>query len=465
MKTRSDRYCGLERHLKTLLSGGNCFAELFIECRSSWRIIVSGCNVHTIQHAVKSGFGIRVFSSDGERYYYKTNPSPENIVHAIRQIRTHCLEPHDVAPVDESGSEEDYEASTIAEPVRIVSAAAESAWESDPKIHHVRGEYNETRCEVTVINTNGLYVSDRRLHHELYLESYAVHKKKKGRGIAWAGRAAAGHAYYDKALLRETGRLSAASACLMMDARTIKPGQYPAVIHSGWNGILWHEACGHGLEADFASNGSSVYADALGDKIASDTVTLVDDATYPGGRGSFAYDDEGTAAQTTTLIEKGILKSFLTDRKSSEKINYPLTGNARRESFLHTPLPRMTNTYMLPGNAAPDEMIRSVKKGLYIKKIGDGQADIAKGDFIFEIAEGYMIENGRLTFPITCMLVQGNGRDYMQAIAEVGNDLAVETGTGSCFKQGQRIPISVGQPTLKLQSIAVNVSQHSSMDI
>ena len=227
------------------------------------------------------------------------------------------------------------------------------------------------------------------------------------------------------------------------------------VLGPGWPGILLHEAIGHGLEGDFNRKGSSAFSGRIGERVAAPGVTVVDDGTMPDRRGSLTVDDEGNPTRRTVLIEDGILRGYLQDSLNARLMKQPLTGNGRRESFAHVTLPRMTNTVMLGGACAPQDVIASVKKGLYATNFGGGQVDITSGKFVFSAAEAYMIENGRLTYPVKGATLIGNGPDVLTRVAMIGNDMALDSGIGTCGKEGQSVPVGVGQPTLRIDGLTV----------
>jgi TldD protein len=227
------------------------------------------------------------------------------------------------------------------------------------------------------------------------------------------------------------------------------------VLGPGWPGVLLHEAVGHGLEGDFNRKGSSAFAGRLGQRVASRGVTVIDDGTLPGRRGSLTIDDEGNPTQRTVLIEDGVLRTYLQDSLNARLLKMPLTGNGRRESFAHVTMPRMTNTYMLAGTHDPQEIIRSVKKGLYASNFGGGQVDITNGKFVFSAAEAYLIEEGKVTTPVKGATLIGNGPDALTRVSMIGNDLELDWGIGTCGKEGQSVPVGVGQPTLKIEGLTV----------
>ena len=227
------------------------------------------------------------------------------------------------------------------------------------------------------------------------------------------------------------------------------------VLGSGWPGILLHEAIGHGLEGDFNRKGSSAFAGMIGEKVASKGITIVDDGTIADRRGSLSVDDEGNPTKNTVLIEDGILRNYIQDTLNARLMKQPTTGNGRRESYAHIPMPRMTNTYMLNGDKAPEEIIKSVKKGLYAANFGGGQVDITSGKFVFSAAEAYMIEDGKITYPVKGATLIGNGPDVLTRVSMIGNDMALDSGVGTCGKEGQSVPVGVGQPTLKIDGLTV----------
>ena len=244
-------------------------------------------------------------------------------------------------------------------------------------------------------------------------------------------------------------------ALVNLEAVPAPAGSLPVVLAPGWSGVLLHEAVGHGLEGDFNRKGSSAYSGRIGERVASSLCTIVDDGTLANRRGSLSVDDEGTPTQCTTLIENGVLKGYMQDKLNARLMGVAPTGNGRRESYAHLTLPRMTNTYMLAGQSDPEEIIRSVKNGIYCASLGGGQVDITSGKFVFSTSEAYLIEDGRITTPVKGATLIGNGPEVMNKVSMVGNDLALDSGVGTCGKDGQSVPVGVGQPTLKIDSITV----------
>jgi TldD protein len=255
--------------------------------------------------------------------------------------------------------------------------------------------------------------------------------------------------------LEEYARQAVDQALVNLEARPAPAGTMTVVLGPGWPGILLHEAIGHGLEGDFNRKGSSAFAGRMGERVAAPGVTVVDDGTLPDRRGSLTVDDEGNPTRRTVLIENGVLRGLLQDSLNARLMKMPLTGNGRRESYAHMTLPRMTNTFMLGGSHDPAEIIRSVKKGLYAVNFGGGQVDITSGKFVFSASESYLIEDGRVTVPVKGATLIGNGPDVLTRVSMIGNDLKLDPGIGTCGKEGQSVPVGVGQPTLKIDSLTV----------
>ena len=261
--------------------------------------------------------------------------------------------------------------------------------------------------------------------------------------------------YFTDDILRGYAEKAVHQALVNLNAEPAPAGTMTVVLGSGWPGILLHEAIGHGLEADFNRKGSSAFSGRIGERVAADGVTVVDDGTIDRRRGSLNIDDEGNSTQCTTLIENGVLKGYLQDSLNARLMNASVTGNGRRESFAHIPMPRMTNTYMLNGKNSPEDIISSVKHGLYAVNFGGGQVDITSGKFVFSAAEAYMIENGKISYPVKGATLIGNGPDVLQRVSMIGNDMSLDPGVGTCGKEGQSVPVGVGQPTLKIDGLTV----------
>ncbi|MGA7749450.1 MAG: metalloprotease TldD [Gallionella sp.] len=324
----------------------------------------------------------------------------------------------------------------------------------DPRVVQVMaglaGEYEV----VMVARSDGLMNADIRPLVRLSVTVIIESNGKREQGSAGGG-GRFDYAYFDDALLRKYAAQAVHQAVVNLDAAPAPAGNMTVVLGNGWPGILLHEAIGHGLEGDFNRKGSSAFSGRVGERVAAQGVTVVDDGTLARRRGSLQMDDEGNPTQCTTLIENGILKGYLQDTLNARLMGAPVTGNARRESYAHLPMPRMTNTYMLNGNKDPKEIIASVKHGLYAVNFGGGQVDITSGKFVFSTAEAYMIEDGKITHPVKGATLIGNGPDVLSRISMIGNDMALDSGVGTCGKEGQSVPVGVGQPTVRIDGLTV----------
>ncbi|GAB4269555.1 MAG: metalloprotease TldD [Methylomicrobium sp.] len=308
---------------------------------------------------------------------------------------------------------------------------------------------------VLVANQDGTLAADIRPLVRLNVTVIVADDGRREQGSMGGGGRCDYGMFFDKDTALEYGREAVRQALVNLEAVEAPAGSMTVVLGSGWPGILLHEAIGHGLEGDFNRKGTSAFSGRVGERVASELCTVVDDGTLPGRRGSLSIDDEGTPTEKTVLIENGLLKGYMQDKLNARLMGVKPTGNGRRESYAHLPMPRMTNTYMLPGPHDPEEIIRSVKKGLYAKNFGGGQVDITSGKFVFSASEAYFIEDGKLTRPVKGATLIGNGPDVLTRVSMVGNDLALDSGVGTCGKDGQSVPVGVGQPTLKVDALTV----------
>jgi len=312
------------------------------------------------------------------------------------------------------------------------------------------GEYEV----VMVARSDGLLNADIRPLVRLSLQVIIESGGRREQGSAGGG-GRFDYGYFDDDMLRRYAAQAVHQAVTNLDAAPAPAGNMTVVLGNGWPGILLHEAIGHGLEGDFNRKGSSAFSGRVGERVAAQGVTVVDDGTLARRRGSLQMDDEGNPTQCTTLIENGILRGYLQDTLNARLMGVPVTGNARRESYAHLPMPRMTNTYMLNGDKDPQEIIASVKHGLYAVNFGGGQVDITSGKFVFSTAEAYLIEDGKITHPVKGATLIGNGPDVLTRISMIGNDMALDPGVGTCGKEGQSVPVGVGQPTVRIDGLTV----------
>ena len=312
------------------------------------------------------------------------------------------------------------------------------------------GEYEV----VLIARADGGIAADVRPLVRLSVQVIAEHNGRRESGSGGGG-GRTDYSHFTDEVLDSYAQQAVSQALVNLESRPAPAGTMTVVLGPGWPGVLLHEAVGHGLEGDFNRKGSSAFSGRIGQRVAAPGVTVVDDGTMPGRRGSLTVDDEGTPTRRNVLIENGVLRGYMQDSLNARLMKMPLTGNARRESFAHMTMPRMTNTYMLAGNDDPAEIIKSVKKGLYATNFGGGQVDITNGKFVFSAAEAYMIEDGKVTYPVKGATLIGNGPDALTRVAMIGNDLKLDSGIGTCGKEGQSVPVGVGQPTLRIDGLTV----------
>jgi len=308
---------------------------------------------------------------------------------------------------------------------------------------------------VLVAGSDGTLAADMRPLVRLNVSVILEQNGRREQGYSGGGARADLGYFLDGDLPLEYAREAVRQAIVQLEAVPAPAGTMPVVLGSGWPGILLHEAVGHGLEGDFNRKGTSAFSGKLGQAIASELCTIVDDGTIPNRRGSLAIDDEGTPGQYNVLVEKGVLRGYMQDKLNARLMGVQPTGNGRRESFAHVPMPRMTNTYMLAGPHEAEEIIASVDKGLYAPNFGGGQVDITSGKFVFSASEAYLIEKGKVTAPVKGAMLIGDGPEALSRISMVGNDLELDSGVGTCGKDGQSVPVGVGQPTLKIDELTV----------
>lgn len=369
----------------------------------------------------------------------------EGQVRAWKQVVGHQL----YSLVDPLGSLKEDEKIAL---LRQVDAEARRL---DPRIQQVIVNLIGTHETILILNSDGTLAADVRPLVRLNVSVIAEQDGRREQGFAGGG-ARLGYQFFienDRAL--NYAREAVRQALVNLRAIPAPAGTMPVVLGSGWPGILLHEAIGHGLEGDFNRKGSSAFSGRIGERVASPACTVVDDGTLVGRRGSLNIDDEGTPTHCTVLIENGILKGYMQDKLNARLMKTTPTGNGRRESYAHIPLPRMTNTYMLPGKYTPEEIIASVEKGIYAVNFGGGQVDITSGKFVFSANEAYLIENGKITQPVKGATLIGHGPSALTKVTMVGNDLQLDEGVGTCGKEGQNVPVGVGQPTLKIEELTV----------
>ena len=326
---------------------------------------------------------------------------------------------------------------------------------SDPRVKNVMASFACEQKIVMIVKSDGQVAADMQPLCRLNVTVIAEDGKGRQMGTYGGGGRVEWNYFIENDRWREYALEAARQAIVNLDAIDAPAGETVVVLGPGWPGILLHEAIGHGLEGDFNRKRTSAFADRIGQKVASELCTVIDDGTIPNRRGSLNVDDEGTPTSRTVLIEKGILRGYMQDRMNARLMKMEPTGNGRRESFAHSPMPRMTNTFMLNGESTPEDIIKSVKKGLYAVNFGGGQVDITNGKFVFSASEAYLIEDGQVTRPVKGATLIGNGPDVLTRVSMVGNDLALDAGVGTCGKDGQSVPVGVGLPTIRIDGITV----------
>jgi TldD protein len=341
-----------------------------------------------------------------------------------------------------------------AEKVSLLERLEKKCRALDPRITQVMASLGGEYEVVLIARADGALAADVRPLVRVSVQVIAESNGRRETGSSGGG-GRTDYAHFTDEVLDGYARRAVSQALVNLEARPAPAGPMTVVLGPGWPGVLLHEAVGHGLEGDFNRKGSSAFSGRIGQRVAAPGVTVVDDGTLPGRRGSLTVDDEGNPTQRNVLIEDGVLRGYLQDSLNARLMKMPLTGNARRESFAHLTLPRMTNTYMLAGRHDPREIIASVQKGLYATNFGGGQVDITNGKFVFSAAEAYLIENGKVTTPVKGAMLVGNGPDVLTRVSMIGTDLELDSGIGVCGKEGQSIPVGVGQPTLKVEGLTV----------
>jgi len=453
----------LEQCLGEALSAGGDYADLYFESIDSTSISVDESLVKSASQGLSSGCGIRVVSGDRTGYAYTDDLSSERL---LRAARTAALIASGPAKQPVVGFRETPQASLypvpaadldsgIAQKLELVMRADRAARAYDNRIVQVRVGYSEELRRILVAASDGAFASDTQPLSRLSVFVIARERAKNARGSSGGGGRVEIDFFEQEKSPEHFAREAARQAILQLNAVSAPAGEMEVVLGPGWPGILLHEAVGHGLEADFNRKKTSAFAGLIGQRVAGPKVTVVDNGTLPSRRGSLNIDDEGSPTQETVLIENGILKGYLSDKLSARLMGIADTGNGRRESYHHIPMPRMTNTYMLAGEDNPEDILRSVKRGLYAVNFGGGQVDITNGKFVFSASEAYLIEDGKITAPVRDATLIGNGPEALKHVSMVGNDLALDEGIGTCGKDGQSVPVGVGMPTIKLDRMTV----------
>jgi len=457
----------LERCLGEALSAGGDYADLYFESVTATALGVDEQIVKSASQGTSAGCGIRVLSGERTGYAYTDNLSPERLIHTAKTAALIASGPAkqpihgfldsnidkqlpDLYPVPLGGFDLD-----LAARIELLQRADRAARAFSPHVIQVRASYSEELRRILVAASDGAFASDTQPLCRLNVFVIAKDDQNTTRGTAGCGGRSGLEIFTGSKSPESLAREAARGAILQLGAVHAPAGEMEVVLGPGWPGILLHEAVGHGLEADFNRKKTSAFAGLIGRPVASSKVSVVDNGTMTGRRGSLNVDDEGSPTQETVLIENGILKGYLTDKLSSRLTGAANTGSGRRESYQCIPMPRMTNTYMLAGDDSPEDIIRSVKRGLYAVNFGGGQVDITNGKFVFSASEAYLIEDGKITAPVKDATLIGNGPEALKYVSMVGHDLKLDEGIGTCGKAGQSVPVGVGMPTIKLDKMTV----------
>jgi TldD protein len=453
----------LQKYLSEALSAGGEYADLYFEYLTSTSISIDESMVKSAAQGISAGCGVRVLSGERTGYAYTDDLAPEKILRAARTAALIARGPaqQPVQDLKESAAHQLYPVSSastganIAAKVELVMRADRAARGYDPRVVQVQAAYADELREILVIGSDGSYATDVQPLARFSVVAIAKSVESSARGQSGGGGRVSMDFYNTEKTPEYYAQEAARQAIIQLDAREAPAGEMEVVLGPGWPGILLHEAIGHGLEADFNRKGTSAFAGLIGKRVASEKCTVVDNGTLPSRRGSINVDDEGSPTQNTVLIENGILKGYLSDKLSARLMGVADTGNGRRESYEHIPMPRMTNTYMLAGDDEPADIIRSVRRGVYAVNFGGGQVDITNGKFVFSTSEAYLIEDGQVTAPLRNCTLIGNGPDALTKVSMVGNDLELDEGVGTCGKDGQSVPVGVGIPTIKVDRMTV----------
>lgn len=453
----------LNQSLDQLMGAGIDAADLYFQNSQQESWVLEDSIVRDGQFNLETGVGVRAMSGEKTGFAYSDDISKKAILNCSKsaksiaqsgqnhsaKILTSMSHPLRYQETDPLGSK------TAAEKIELLQSIDVYTRQKDPRIDQVIVSLAGSLEEILIARSDGVLAADIRPMVRMNVTVLVEQNGRREQGNSGGGGRFSYDYFFNNEQAQHYADEAVRQALVNLEAIPTPAGSMPVVLGAGWPGVLLHEAVGHGLESDFNRKGTSAFSQSMGEQVASPLCTIVDDATLPDRRGSLSIDDEGEPAQNTVLIENGILTSYMHDTMNARLMNKQSTGNGRRESFAHLPMPRMTNTYMLAGEHEPDEMIESIEKGIYAVNFGGGQVDITSGRFVFSLSEAYLIENGKLGAPLKGATLVGSGPEVMNKISMVGNDLALDQGVGVCGKEGQSVPVGVGQPSLKIDEITV----------
>ncbi|MCA1925233.1 MAG: metalloprotease TldD [Thiobacillus sp.] len=438
------------------------YADLYFQYSRSESWSLEEGQVKSGSFNIDQGVGVRAISGEKTAFAYSDDISLDALAAAADATRAiaRAGQQRQMAVVRRADGRQLYQAvdplASLDDPAKValLERLEKKARALDPRVIQVMASLASEYEVVFIARADGHLAADVRPLVRLSLQVIAEQDGRREQGSGGGG-GRFDYSYFTDDILEKYARQAVHQASVNLDARPAPAGTMTVVLGSGWPGILLHEAIGHGLEGDFNRKGSSAFSGRMGERVAAPGVTVIDDGTIPLRRGSLNVDDEGNPTQRTVLIEDGILAGYMQDMMNARLMGMKPTGNARRESYSHLTMPRMTNTLMLAGDKNPDEIIASVKNGLYAVNFGGGQVDITSGKFVFSAAEAYMIENGRISYPVKGATLIGNGPDALTRVSMIGNDMEMDAGVGTCGKEGQSVPVGVGQPTLRIDGLTV----------
>ncbi len=453
----------IEKIMSRLLSSSVDAADIYFQSSHSESWVMEGGIIKEGSYSIEQGAGVRAVSGEKTGFAYSDRIELPVLLEAANNVRAIVRQGQE-AQVKLTYAPNTTQYYPIANPLKSLAEQQKidllrqidtETRQLDPRIEEVIISLSGGHDVVLVANQDGQLAADVRPLVRMNVTVIVEENGRREQGsMGGGGRSDYGYFLdHDRALA--FGKEAVRQALVNLEAEEAPAGNMTVVLGSGWPGILLHEAIGHGLEGDFNRKGTSAFSGRVGERVASDLCTVVDDGTLAGRRGSLSIDDEGTPTEKTVLIENGILKGYMQDKLNARLMGVKSTGNGRRESYAHLPMPRMTNTYMLAGKHNPEEIIKSVKKGLYAKNFAGGQVDITSGKFVFSASEAYLIENGKITRAVKGATLIGNGPDVLTKVSMVGDDLELDSGVGTCGKEGQSVPVGVGQPTIKIDGITV----------
>ncbi|MCX7097593.1 MAG: metalloprotease TldD [Methylococcales bacterium] len=453
----------IEKIMNRLLSSPVDAADIYFQSSHSESWVMEGGIIKEGSHSIEQGAGVRAVSGEKTGFAYSDRIELSVLLEAANNVKAIVRQGQDahVGLVQAANRQQFY---PVANPLKsladqekidLLRKVESETRQLDPRIEEVIVSLSGGHESILVANQDGSLAADIRPLVRMNVTVIVVENGKREQGSMGGGGRSDYRYFVEQDRGLAYGKEAVRQALVNLDAEEAPAGNMTVVLGSGWPGILLHEAIGHGLEGDFNRKGTSAFSGRVGERVASDLCTVVDDGTLPGRRGSLSIDDEGTPTEQTVLIENGILKGYMQDKLNARLMGVKPTGNGRRESYASLPMPRMTNTYMLPGSHNPEDIIKSVKKGLYAKNFAGGQVDITSGKFVFSASEAYLIENGKITRAVKGATLIGNGPDVLTKVSMVGNDLELDSGVGTCGKDGQSVPVGVGQPTLKIDGLTV----------